>query len=42
MLGELSLDGRIKPVNGSLPMAIAAKQEGYSGIVVPEENSREA
>ncbi|MCF8068932.1 MAG: YifB family Mg chelatase-like AAA ATPase [Desulfobacterales bacterium] len=42
VLGELSLDGRIKPVNGSLPMALAAKKEGYSGIVVPEENGREA
>ena len=42
VLGELSLDGRIKPVNGSLPMAIAAKTAGYSGIMVPEDNSREA
>ncbi|MGB5421358.1 MAG: magnesium chelatase domain-containing protein, partial [Desulfobacterales bacterium] len=29
VLGELSLDGRIKPVNGSLPMALAAKSAGY-------------
>ena len=42
VLGELSLDGRIKPVNGSLPMALAAKSAGYSGIVVPLENGREA
>ena len=41
-LGELSLDGRVKPVFGSLPMAIAAKREGYKGIVVPCANSREA
>ena len=34
-LGELSLDGRIKPVRGSLPMALAAKASGYVGIVVP-------
>ena len=42
VLGELSLDGRIKPVNGSLPMALAAKQAGYSGILVPFDNRREA
>lgn len=41
-LGELSLDGRIKPVNGSLPMAIAAQKAGYRGIVVPEDNGKEA
>jgi len=42
VLGELSLDGRIKPVNGSLPMALAAKDAGYEGIIVPFENGREA
>ena len=42
LLGELSLDGRIKPVNGSLPMAIAAKQAGYPSIVVPYDNRLEA
>ncbi|MFH2219582.1 MAG: YifB family Mg chelatase-like AAA ATPase [Pseudomonadota bacterium] len=42
ILGELSLDGRIKPVRGSLPMALAAKNAGYSGVVVPRENAREA
>jgi len=42
VLGELSLDGRIKPVNGSLPMALAAKTAGYTGIVVPFGNRREA
>lgn len=41
-LGELSLDGRVKPVNGSLPMAIAAQKAGYRGIVVPAENGKEA
>ncbi len=42
VLGELSLDGRIKPVNGSLPMALAAKSAGYAGIIVPYDNGREA
>lgn len=41
-LGELSLDGRVKPVNGSLPMAIAAQKAGYRGIVVPADNGKEA
>jgi magnesium chelatase family protein len=41
-MGELSLDGRIKPVKGSLPMAIAAEASGYAGIIVPLENGREA
>ncbi len=42
VLGELSLDGRIKTVNGSLPMALAAKGAGYTAIVVPFGNGREA
>ena len=41
-MGELSLDGRIKPVNGTLPMAQAAKASGYGGIIVPAENGAEA
>jgi magnesium chelatase family protein len=42
VLGELSLDGRIKPVRGSLPMALAAKAAGYDAIIVPNDNGREA
>jgi magnesium chelatase family protein len=42
ILGELSLDGRIKPVRGSLPMALAAKRAGYAAIIVPGDNGREA
>lgn len=42
VLGELSLDGRIKPVKGSLPMALAAKHAGYQGIIVPHDNGCEA
>ncbi|MBF0099892.1 MAG: YifB family Mg chelatase-like AAA ATPase [Desulfobacterales bacterium] len=42
IMGELSLDGYIKPVKGVLPMAIAARNAGYQGIIVPEENAREA
>ena len=42
LLGELSLDGRIKPVFGSLSMALAARQEGFKSIVVPFANRKEA
>jgi magnesium chelatase family protein len=41
-LGELSLDGRIKPVFGSLCMALAARQAGCKGIFVPDANCQEA
>ncbi|KPA14748.1 magnesium chelatase [Candidatus Magnetomorum sp. HK-1] len=41
-LGELSLDGRIKPVTGSLPMAIRAKQSGLKGVILPRANQHEA
>lgn len=42
MLGELSLDGKIRPVSGVLPMAIAAKKAGFDTIYVPRENAAEA
>ncbi|MBW2107070.1 MAG: YifB family Mg chelatase-like AAA ATPase [Deltaproteobacteria bacterium] len=42
LLGELSLDGRIKPVKGSLPVALAAKNAGLSGVILPSPNAREA
>ncbi len=41
-LGELSLDGMIRPISGVLPMAIAAKKAGFETIYVPEENAAEA
>ena len=40
--GELALDGRLKPVRGVLPIALLAKKAGFSGIVVPGANAREA
>ena len=40
--GELSLDGQIRPVSGILPMAIAAKKEGFTTLFVPAENAAEA
>jgi magnesium chelatase family protein len=40
--GELSLDGRVKPIKGALPMAIHAVEQGFKSIIVPQENGREA
>ncbi len=42
LVGELGLDGRIKPVSGTLPIAIRARAEKYKGLIVPCENAREA
>lgn len=42
VIGELSLDGRVKPVNGILPMAIEVKERNLKGIMVPIENVEEA
>ncbi len=41
-LGELSLEGRLRPVNGVLPMTIAARRAGFETIYVPAANAREA
>ncbi len=41
-VGELSLDGQIRPVRGVLPMALAAKRAGLRGMILPRENAREA
>jgi len=40
--GELSLDGRIKPVRGVLPLALMAREKGFKGLLVPVENADEA
>ena len=42
MIGELGLDGCLKPVNGVLPVAIRARKEKFKGLIVPCENVREA
>jgi magnesium chelatase family protein len=42
LLGELSLDGRVKPVHGALPLAVMAREKGLKGLVVPAENAAEA
>jgi len=38
LLGELSLDGGVKPVRGCLPIAVAAREMNLAGIIIPQEN----
>ncbi len=42
IMGELSLDGKLQPIKGALPIAIQARKEGYEGIILPIQNAREA
>ncbi len=41
-VGELSLDGNLRPVNGILPIVSYAKEKGFAGIFLPQENFQEA
>lgn len=41
-VGELSLDGRVRPVRGALSIALAAREHGITNLLVPEENAPEA
>ena len=42
LLGELALDGRVRPVKGVLPAVLSAKQQGWPTVVVPIDNLAEA
>src|SRR5688500_4348264 len=42
IMGELSLDGTVRPIKGALPIAIQARKEGFKGLFVPLPNAREA
>ena len=42
IIGELGLDGKVKAVNGILPMLISARELGYTKFVIPKENQNEA
>ena len=42
IIGELSLDGRLKPVRGGLPIALMVRDQRKRGLVLPVENAREA
>lgn len=42
LVGELALDGRVRPIRGALPIAIAAQRRGFRQLLLPVENAREA
>ena len=42
LLGELGLDGRLRPIRGALPVAVTVRQKGLTGLIVPYENVHEA
>jgi magnesium chelatase family protein len=42
IMGELSLDGDVRPIRGALPMAIEARNHKFKGFILPKENAREA
>ncbi len=42
ILGELALDGALRPVHGALVIALEAKERGFRGIILPKENAQEA
>lgn len=42
IMGELSLDGSLRPIKGVLPIAIEARRQKYKGIIIPRENAHEA
>ncbi len=41
-IGELSLDGRVRPVRGALSIALRARENGIKNLLLPEENATEA
>lgn len=42
IMGELALDGALRPIKGALPIAIQARKEKYKGIILPMQNAKEA
>lgn len=42
IMGELSLDGKLQPIKGALPIAIQAQKDGFEGFILPRQNAREA
>ena len=42
IMGELSLDGELRPIKGALPISIKAKEDGFKGIILPASNAEEA
>ena len=42
IMGELALDGELRPIKGVLPIAIQARKEGFKGFILPRQNAQEA
>ena len=42
ILGELSLDGQVRPIRGALPVALSAQRKGFRRLLLPAENAEEA
>jgi magnesium chelatase family protein len=42
IMGELSLDGSLRPIKGALPISIKARRENFKGLILPKANAREA
>lgn len=42
IMGELSLDGGLQPIKGALPIAIKAREDGFKGFILPQQNAKEA
>jgi magnesium chelatase family protein len=42
IMGELALDGMLRPIKGVLPIAIQARKENFKGLIIPKDNAREA
>jgi magnesium chelatase family protein len=42
IMGELALDGELRPIKGALPIAIMARELGFEGFILPKENAKEA
>ncbi len=42
IMGELSLDGILRPIKGVLPIAVEARKNGFQGFILPKENAQEA
>ena len=42
IMGELALDGTIRPIKGALPIALSARNQGLRGVILPQANAKEA
>lgn len=42
IMGELSLDGSVKPIKGILPICLKAREDGFKGVILPYDNQMEA